>query len=366
VKLKDAFFDIRDGGNLVASCVANSIVKNFTDDQHATLACDMNTSNLVNGHTYTLRIHASDYAGYGGGQDVPLTFDTTNPSVAASMSSTTINKQTTTEPTVTINASDTVSGIDYVQYKVMDSSNATVLGWVTISNGTATPVSGILGLNDGTYTLRARAFDNAGNKKSGADVAFTVDKTAPAVSIDSYGWTNNAMQPTISVDGSTTPTGYTYSWTTDPNVDISNVNALNPIFTVNQDGTYNFNLTVTDAAGNSTTVPMSLTYTTPAAPQQGGTPANPFTIAAAQQPPGGAGTPAITPLADNGTGTTTPEVKGASTDKAVKGDNVVKFENSGSKKGSGNFLALGWWWIPVIVVVAFLWWLLAARRSEQD
>lgn len=105
--------------------------------------------------------------------------DTTKPSVDVSLDKNIISLTDSSNPRVTINATDSESGVDYVQYKVTPKSdtNTNLIGWVTVPNGSTTEVLGANSLGDGHYTLRARAFDNVGNKSSGNDVDFMVDST---------------------------------------------------------------------------------------------------------------------------------------------------------------------------------------------
>jgi hypothetical protein len=226
---------------------------------------------------------------------------------------------------------------------------------------TATSLAGVFNRGEGVHHFCVEAVDAAGNT-SACSAAFTItyDKTAPAVTITSYGQSGNVIQPNVTA---TDTSPLSYSWTTDPNVVISNTSALNPTFTVNKDGSYTFQLTVTDAAGNATTVPFTFTYTTPASNPST---TNGFTPVATTT--NGGGTPTTTPLTDNGTGTTTPQVKGDSTVKPqVKGASTVNLKNASDKNGGSNFLGLGWWWLLIIAAILLgLWWLIAARHRADD
>jgi len=378
--LKDVIFDVRDSSGWVAGCTTDSFTSSpatIAGSKNVDLSCDINTANLVDGQTYTLRVHASDMAGYGGGQDVQFTIDNMAPTVTITSPASGDVLSYAKDGTVEVRGTISDLHPDHYYLKIYGPAGTVYKATVPMTGSLSDSLLytwNLKGLTSGDYVIDLEAADTVGNKDANSSVQklhVTIDNTAPVVSIDSYGWTDNMMQPTISVDGSTAPApaDYTYSWTTDPNVDISNVHALNPTFTVNQDGTYDFTLTVTDSAGNSTKVPMSLTYTTPAAPQQGGTPTNPFTVATTQQPTGGTGTPVTAPLADNGTGATTPQILGDSTTKGsnaadVAGDSIT-VKNASDKK-SGDFLGLGWWWLLIIAVLAAGWWLLAAKRRKQD
>jgi hypothetical protein len=324
----------------------------------------VNTGDTHNDEIFFWQVQAVDAAGNTSGWSTwsEVVVDSTKPQVSGS-----------TEPSInpssfTITATDATpgSGIDSVVGNIYqyDQTQGKYVLFEGRSSSVANPFTVDLStLADGTYYVKYNAHDKAGNTSNTEEFNFTVDHTAPVVSIDSYGWTNNVVQPTISVDGSTTPTGYTYAWTpTNPNVTISDTSALNPTFTVNKDGTYTFQLTVTDAAGNATTVPFTFTYVTPASNPST---TNGFTTVATTT--NGGGTPTTTPLTDNGTGTTTPQVKGDSTVKPqVKGDSTVNLKNA-SNTNSGNFLGLGWWWLLILAaILAGLWWFIAARRADDQ
>jgi len=81
VALKGVFFDVRDpsitsGNSWVAGCVTGTQAITWgTGSTTAQISCTIDTKNLTVGHTYTLRIHAGDYAGYGGGSQQDLIVD---------------------------------------------------------------------------------------------------------------------------------------------------------------------------------------------------------------------------------------------------------------------------------------------------
>jgi hypothetical protein len=158
VGLKDVFFDIRDSSGWVAGCVAGSSDKVITaDGKSATLSCDMNTASLVNGQTYTLRVHASDNVNYGGGQDVQFVFDTTAPVVS-------INKPTDTTASVPIMLT---GHVDDAHAKLSLFNGTTNIGDITdiTTNGDWTYVL-TSGLSQGTPTLRVVATDASGNRST--------------------------------------------------------------------------------------------------------------------------------------------------------------------------------------------------------
>lgn len=116
-----------------------------------------------------------------------LLYDDAKPMVKVELSSTLFGA-TSPVPEVTVTASDNLSGIDRVEYKVMQNgANVKGYGWTEVTNDTATPAPQLRDLPSGDYTLVARAFDNAGNKRSGIEVDFTVDNTGPTATLEVTG-----------------------------------------------------------------------------------------------------------------------------------------------------------------------------------
>lgn len=176
------------GGKLVGDIYSSPAVSRTANEY----VFNWDTTGL-NG-TYTIRYVATDKAGNRndcfrgtavGCVDstaiLTVTIDNTNPTISASLSDTLIGGGDA-NPTLTLVLNDALSGIDYSQYRILDAAaqNMSGHGWVDVESGDPVDVSG---LADGEYVLRARTFDNAGNKKSGADVRFIVDRTAPAVTV---------------------------------------------------------------------------------------------------------------------------------------------------------------------------------------
>jgi hypothetical protein len=157
---------------------------------------------------------------------VTLVYDATKPAksdVSVSLSKTQVSEGDTS--TVTISAKDNAggSGIDHVQYWILDANGNRMIRLQTAESAgnhqyagnlpfcfAASDVNSMLNKNeqkhltdyynydqsnnkyclkDGTYSVRARAYDNAGNVRStgssGKDATFTIDTKAPAASSDS-------------------------------------------------------------------------------------------------------------------------------------------------------------------------------------
>lgn len=192
--------------------------------------------------TYTLRATATDKTGRTSsstldGIKVNLTSsDATPPAVTLAPLPTTPQRATVT---VTATATDTDSGVakvDLYDGGTLITSNATgINGKYTFSVDTTK-------LSDGTHTLRAVAFDNAG-LSSETSVTLTVDNTAPAVN-----WVSPA-------DGAITGGTVTLNATTNEGTVTYTVDGT-PLsgntVTFQRDGEHTITATATDAAGNRT------------------------------------------------------------------------------------------------------------------
>ncbi len=233
---------------------------------------------------------------------------------------------------------------------------------------------------DGVHYFAFSACDLAGNCSAySAPFVVTYDNTAPVVSIDSFSAVNNVFTPAVTATDANSP--LTYSWSTDPDVTISDTTALEPDFTANADGTYSFTLTATDPAGNSSSATFSFTYTAPVVEEEEETPApavTPPAVLGASTTPTPARTTFTNVTSRNSNNQTnsvpeetapeeesTPEVQGALTQKVATtaGDTAEKVATVASTK---NFLWLGWWWLPLILLLAYLFWLLFGRDDKED
>lgn len=301
----------------------------------------------------TIWVRAIDNVGNASDWSSPIhyTYDATKPAAPTLVSPD--DKAVVNGTSITQAWTDTSSDVDHYIYESYNDATATSLRWHEVFTTTSKTAKNV---GQTTYWWRVMAIDKAGNESDWSDLyKITVDNTAPDVQITGYGQDNNVIQPTVTATDANMPLSYV--WSTNPHVDISDLNALNPTFTVNQDGAYSFTLTVTDPAGNSTTKTFSFTYTTPTpslVPQT----TQSFTVVTVSQGTGG-GTPTPTPLTDNGTGTTAPQVLGTNTEDtgAVAGDNTTQLKPANKDdtvNKSGAFLGLGWWWLLVLAILAFL------------
>ncbi|GGN43559.1 beta strand repeat-containing protein [Deinococcus daejeonensis] len=228
--------------------------------------------------TYTIRATATDKTGRTNsttvsGVRVNLTSsDTTPPSVTLAPIPATPQRATITVTATAIDSDSGVAKVDLYDGGTLITSNATgINGKYTFSVDTTK-------LSDGAHTLRAVAFDNAGQSAE-TTANLTVDNAAPVVNWISpadgavtrgtvtLNATSNEGTVTYTVDGSTI-TGNTVTFQTD--------------------GTHTITATAQDAAGNRTTSTIKVTSdaTAPTAqitsPSSGSTlTSNPITISAA-------------------------------------------------------------------------------------
>ena len=110
---------------------------------------------------------------------------------------------------------------------------------------------------DGSYTVRARATDIAGNAEAPSTRTFTVDLTAPQTTIDS-----NPANPTSSTSAdftfSSSEGGSTYECRIDGGAWGACTSPHN--YTTLADGSHTFDVRATDAVGNTDATPASYTW----------------------------------------------------------------------------------------------------------
>lgn len=263
VGLINAFFDVRSSNGYVAGCVPGTFVINYSSDRKsATLACDINTASLVDGVTYILRIHSSDNANYGGGQQQSLTFDTGAPTVTIQTPTDNASLNTpvyvSNKGTITISgtATDTGAGVvgqlitigvtDYSvnPHKALFTKQTVVQAdgsWsVTVPAGTLTDGHRMT-ISAATRDKAAPVYGNVGSDHA----YFVVDSTGPTVTI---------AKPS---DGKTvnTANGLTVSGT----VDTSDVSGVNRVVVYTKDLTAGTQTSTTQAtvSGNTWTANLS-------------------------------------------------------------------------------------------------------------
>jgi disulfide bond formation protein DsbB len=279
VMLQNVFFDVRsqDGSKWVSGCVVGSFNINYTDNnKQASLGCTINTSSLVNGTTYLLRVHASNYAGYGNVNSASQSYFTyDNANLTAPTGGTPNMTSTRNDFYFKWNASTGALAGWPVKYELIASQDKTAVQnadmskvWDSVRDGAGsgqgnltTPTDHSTGAGDGVWYWSVRAFDAAGNQSPWSDVwSVTVDNTAPVVSITSPN-NGDVVNGTVTVSGTVTdnnPDHYyfvvkdsTGKVVAGPGVvNQANVTSWNWDTTKFTDGIYTIDLEARDAAGN--------------------------------------------------------------------------------------------------------------------
>lgn len=265
---------------------------------------------------------------------------------------------------------------DYKYWNTIATSahNGEANAW--FNNGlSGTELEGVFNQGEGTHYIQVRAIDAAGNKSAWSNTfEITYDSTAPSVTLDSSNTVGNVITPVITVNDTNGP--LTYNWSgSNPGVTLSATNVLTPDFTVTTDGTYAYDVTVTDRAGNTTTKTFTFSYTTPA-------PAvvpfsQPASIVPTQTTTNvtGAATGFANVALNDAPQDDTPAVQGANTqdDDSNNEDNeeVLGTTVTPKQNANGDFAPLGlswYWWLPIVAAGGGLaWWLFALmRRNSED
>jgi large repetitive protein len=202
---------------------------------------------------YTVTASVTDTAGNTGTATGALKIDTTAPVVS-------VNPLTTNNTTPTITGSSDAPAGTTVTVTVNDKTYTTT---ITAEGTWSVIIPAADALPEGEHTVTATVTDTAGNTGTGTG-ALTIDTTAPTLTINNQN-TNNTT-PTIAgmsneIGGTVTLVlnGISYSATVQPDgswsVTIPDDHAL-------ADGNYTAEATITDAAGNTTTVSGTITINT--------------------------------------------------------------------------------------------------------
>jgi parallel beta-helix repeat protein len=182
VALSDAFFDVRsaDGSTWESGCETGTSVITYTNDnKDATLSCTIDASNLVDGTSYIIRVHADDKAGYGNvnsGSQNTFTIDRTAPVV--NISTPTTNQLV--NGTIQLEGSAVDANPYSYNWTVKNAQGHIVSSHTYHASTVGNYALNTKTLKDGSYTVYLRATDAADNS-SVTSVAITVDNTAPAV-----------------------------------------------------------------------------------------------------------------------------------------------------------------------------------------
>jgi len=165
-------------------------------------------------------------------------------------------------------ASDAGSGVDYVELSIRRGSGnywdgsgfvsasedfVTAAGTGSWSYGFAAPSFPA----DGTYTVRVRAVDAAGNVESTTSSTFTVDNVAPVTAIDSQP-ADPTSATAASFEFTANEPGSAFECKLDAGLWLAcgSPHAYGPL----ADGSYTFSVRATDVAGNTDASPASFTW----------------------------------------------------------------------------------------------------------
>jgi hypothetical protein len=262
VKLSGVFFDVRDpsdttGNAWRAGCVGSVTPVYANNYKDATISCDINTSSLIEGHVYTLRIHAGDYAGYGSaGESTTFIVDRTAPTTPTLSSP--YDGVIMNGASVTQSWADSSSDVDHYIYESYNDAAATSLRWhqeFSTANKIATNVGNT------TYWWRVKAVDHAGNVSAWSNLwKITIDNDAPIVNITAP-IDGAHVTGTVVISGTVTDANPDHYYLVVKNSSNSVVGGPQTVYsstvadfnwntTTVSDGTYTIDLEARDAAGN--------------------------------------------------------------------------------------------------------------------
>jgi hypothetical protein len=345
----------------------------------ATTAIDL--SSLTEGN-HTILVRVTDLVGHATEIKRHITIDRTAPTVTVSSPITgQVVGGTTLDITGTVTDS---SGLSEYRYQLLDSNKDNTLG-NSVIGGHDEVVDGALGsldisgLPSGDYYVRVWAKDDLGNTSAPSYVKFTVDHTAPVVTLQSDK-TNPMASSQVTFSGKVTngadlDTLALYNGTVQVadltgSVD-SNGNwsyAFPPEDLVA--GNYTFSVVATDTSGNMSdtiTSPQSVfsMSVTPFVPGRGAI----ISPAITQQLTRTIAIPAIVPTAIPAAQSNDQAVLGTQTEKNsdVKGASDDKLAAIAPTENGWKLFGIVWyWWLLILAVVALLVWRTAVWVRRED
>lgn len=339
------------------------------------------TRTLVDG-AYTLKVYGRDNAGNTFTSTVSFTVDNTAPvlSVDALPAGFTTN---TNALVITGSVSD--ANLSGYYYQILD-ANKTPIG-EPIFGGSQAVSAGTLfsadisGLEDGTYYVSVWAYDQAGNTTSPGEerfevpyiASFTVDRTAPAVTVGSVFTYTTGTTQVVSGTADVDATISLYVGATlvaddiTPNASGVWSYTLSPARSI---GTYQLSVVARDALGNEsasssvtrgtlTVATIPVVITTPAAGDgdtQGAATRNVFT-----------GPAAINPSAQQAVlGESSQSNTSTSGQSNAPAETLAAAIDANNTDGKALGLAWYWWVVVAAAIALLLWWLFAALNRRKE
>ncbi len=371
-------FKLYDEAGNLKEVVLNGHVYPRTNTWNDLNWSNINTGDLMQGeNTIIVRDKA-------GNESAPLSFvyDTVAPDAPTLGVNGLTSGQATNQSSVT--ATWNKPNSDVVKYEYKYWNEISTSPW-SASNPWTTEITGESRGGDftegeGKHFIQVRALDALGHASPWSNVfEINFDKTGPSIDIPNYSVLGNVITPNVTNNDSTA----TFAWVQKngpvDGVTVSSTQTRQPEFTVNTDGTYEYELTATDQAGNATKRTLIFTYFTPVTSTPPASTGEP--TPSSQEPaaptvlPNEAVTPSITGpstfaaiLGTNTTGNTddadnngTPAVEGATTQNGLAA--AVDADNT-----DGNALGLAWyWWLLILAALAaIIWWIVAAFRNREQ
>jgi len=287
---------------------------------------------------------------------------------------------------------DESTDIDYFIYESYHDASANNLRWHGLFTDTTKTA---INVGEANYWWRVKAVDKAGNESDWSDLwKITVDNTAPVVNA---GEDQETVGSNITLNGAIgDATSSSWAQVSGPGTaSFDNPNSPNSNVSVDNFGTYVFQLSASDSVGNSSTdsveiifnEPMTLGVNTtndsdtnePNTSRDNGQ--NSESNVLAQTSTGQPGSNGNTGSASQGGTNHQQDDDSANADSKKSKDNkdtdvksaVVASENSSSPispiKRCTKLLGICWyWWIPIVIIIAVLtrWIIVQARKSSDN
>lgn len=306
--------------------------------------------------TYSVRLTVRDKAGRTTTVNRQFQIDHTKPAVTIKAPSN--DSYVDSSFKVKVSASDDDSGIDHVTVTIKDSDGNVVVDQASTVYHPQTQryTYNASNLPDGDYVITARAYDVVGNTKKSAQVAVTVDTTAPATPVASPAGGNYTTTQIVTLTSSDLLSGLrNIYFTLDGSTpSLGNGTLYSTPFSVTTSQTVK--AIAYDNAGNVSTVLTAVYTITPVVVPPTTTPVvTAPTIVSVASIPTTAGSSSSSNSDSNNSAT--PQVLGESTGtpRAAKRLAILADRTPNKKvyaATSSSFMGLGWWWLPVLAALA--------------